>query len=126
MSNNIYPKIFPNLKESKKLFMIRGTIAVVLLLTFSTTLGNGRDFILEWSFMAMGLRAMTVLFPMCSILFLKKKIKNIFVLASITLSPILVAAGNIIFDLKIDALYTGLAISFVIMGAGYIFSSKEY
>lgn len=126
MSNNIYPKIFPNLKESKKLFMIRGTIAVVLLLTFSTTLGNGRDFILEWSFMAMGLRAMTVLFPMCSILFLKKKIKNIFVLVSITLSPILVAAGNIIFDLKIDALYTGLAISFVIMGAGYIFSSKEY
>lgn len=125
MSNNIYTKIFPNLKEENKLKMIRATIIVVLILTFSTTLGDGKDFILEWSFMAMGLRAMTVLFPMCSILFLKNKIDKKYVLASITLSPIFVAVGKTIFNLNIDALYTGLTISFIIMGVGYIFSKKS-
>lgn len=123
-SNNIYPKIMPNLKESRKLFMIRATIVAVLILTFSTTLGDGQDLILEWSFMAMGLRAMTVLFPMCSILFLSRQIESRYVLASITLSPILVAAGRGIFNLNIDALYAGLAISFIIMLGGYIFSKQ--
>lgn len=123
LSKSIYPRVFK--KQGKELFKIRITIIVILFLAFCTTLVNGKNFILEWSFMALGLRAMTAFFPMCTILFLKKDIDSKYILASIVMSPLISIILKLIFKINVDILFIGLITSFVIIFVGYISQLKN-
>lgn len=72
----------------------------------------------------MSIRAITIFFPMCSVLFLNKKIDNKYILISMLLSPMCVVLTKFLFNVELDILYIGLLVSFLIMFIGYIFSGK--
>lgn len=124
-SNNIVKKLYPNLTEKRQLFITRGIIFTILFIALIFTFGNMKTLILQWSFMSMGLRAAVLFFPMCSALFMPKKIEPKFIVASIFLGPLFVLLGKITFKFSFDPLFLGLFVSFIIILTGYFYKTLK-
>ena len=87
ITKDIYKNyIRKNQDESKLLNISRLAIVVVLAAAVIFTAGNLKSYILEWSFMSMGLRGASVFVPLCTVFFLKGCISKEFVLAGVLLS----------------------------------------
>ncbi|MDD6024677.1 MAG: sodium:solute symporter family protein [Oscillospiraceae bacterium] len=99
--------------------------AIVLLLGVCLSTGSLGDTILQFAFMSMGLRGAVVLVPMCCSIWLKGRIKHVFAMISIIVSPILVLIFGVVNVLPFDSLFVGIAASVVIMAIGLAVGNKD-
>lgn len=125
ITKDIYKNyIRKNQDESKLLNISRLAIVVVLAAAVIFTAGNLKSYILEWSFMSMGLRGASVFVPLCTVFFLKGCISKEFVLAGVLLSPLSVLAGKLILPGGLDPLFIGIGVNVIILVLGILFNKK--
>jgi SSS family solute:Na+ symporter len=106
--------------DKKKLLAMRLVILLVFILAAVFSSGNLSSLILGWSFMSMGLRGAVAFGPLCTALFFPGRVRRQFVLAAMIAGPFLVLLGKFILPPKIDALFLGIAGSFIILMLGAI------
>lgn len=120
INKNIFLRWNPNANKITQLKIIKNTIVVTLVLALLLTFGNLKTLILQWTFMSMGLRAAVIFFPLCTALFLPKKIPVIFLNISIIFSPIIILIARVFFNFKFDELFIGMLFSFSIIFLGFL------
>ncbi|HNZ82834.1 MAG TPA: sodium:solute symporter family protein [Sedimentibacter sp.] len=113
-----------NSDELTLLNISRLLIVVVLAAAVIFTAGNMKSYILEWSFMSMGLRGAAVFVPLCSAFFLKGRITSRFALAGVLLSPVSVLIGKTVMHTEIDSLFIGIAVNVIIFTTGILSNKK--
>lgn len=121
MCNDVY-KVFINKDASDKamLFVARGVIFLVVLLAGGFAYINVNEQILNFSYLSFALRGAVAFLPLCAALFLTGKIDKRSVVVAMIAAPIVVIFPKLFFiPDTIDALYVGLATSFVILCVGY-------
>ena len=79
--------------------------------------GNSRALILDWSFLSMGLRGCTVLFPLLGALFFPQYVTRKAGMAAAFIGPMTTFLWHVMLPKGIDPLYPGLAMSFVALVA---------
>jgi SSS family solute:Na+ symporter len=97
---------------------MRLLILLVFILAAVFSSGNLGSLILGWSFMSMGLRGAVAFGPLCTAIFFPGRIRRQFVLAAMIAGPFLVLLGKFILPPQIDALFLGIAGSFIILILG--------
>lgn len=95
-------------------------------LTLLFVSGNLNSLILKWSFLSMGLRGATICLPLLFALFAKDRIRPAFVTAAIIAAPIMALLWAFIGISKIDPLYIGLGVSFIVLNAGIIRKKQKW
>ncbi|HVP63901.1 MAG TPA: sodium:solute symporter family protein [candidate division Zixibacteria bacterium] len=103
---------------------------VALLLTslvplYFVTANNGAS-ILDWSFLSMGLRGCTVLFPLLGALFFPQYVSQKAGIAAACLGPLTCFLWHVALPKGLDPLYPGLAVSFLALVAISIFSPRSF
>ncbi|MCL1975278.1 MAG: sodium:solute symporter family protein [Firmicutes bacterium] len=112
LTNNIYLQFF-NKEHSgvKTLRVMRLLIVLALIVAVIFTLGNLKSVILAWGFLSMALRGAVLFVPMCAALFLRKRVKKQFIVASSVLGLAAVIVGKFMLRGDIDPLFYGIAVS---------------
>lgn len=128
ISTIVYRDIVSSLTDKfadpkKGLMFSRCCIAAVLALAVAFT-ALPSSFILDFSFLSMGLRAAVVFAPLLGALFFKKRIAPKFALAAIIAGPLFVFLGKLI-GTSFDPLFIGMAAALLIMAAGLIGGTKK-
>lgn len=100
------------------LLFSRGCIFVVLALAVGCT-ALPSSFILDFSFLSMGLRAAVVAAPLMGALFFKGKIESKYAVISIIAGPLFVFIGKMI-GTSFDPLFLGMAATVFIMSLGFL------
>ncbi len=120
LNRDIFLRIKPHTSENTSLLMYRVFIVLMTLLALAIGLiASGEVLILNWGYLALGLRGATVCFPLLAAIFLKDKIAPRAGAAAVLLGPVLVVAGYML-PLPIDPLYPGLAASIFSLAVGYL------
>lgn len=118
--NDIVCKISEKFSDTKKkLYAIRFTIVAVLVLAAIIALIVPGGVINDFGFLSMGIRGTVVFIPLTCALFAKGKVSSGVTLVSMAAGPIAVLGGNFV-NLPFDPLFLGIAVTVVIMAAGYI------
>ncbi len=125
LTRDVFLRIYPRAGGKVTLFMYRVFIVLITLVALVIGLLNqGEVLILNWGYLALGLRGASVCFPLLAAIFLKGKIAPKAGAAAVILSPILVIAGYI-FALPINPLFPGLAVSMISLVIGYLSARKQ-
>lgn len=120
VTNDIYKRyIRPNADGKEQLLVTRVVILTILILAALFTTGNLGSAILTWGFLSMGLRAVVLLVPMLTALFLPGRMRPGFAIASSILGLAAMIVGNFL-PLPFNALFLGIAVSVVVTAAGLI------
>ena len=118
-THDIYQRIIaPGAKDKNILLVSRLSIVAITGLSLLITLGNMDSFILQWSFLSMGLRGSTILLPLLGALFARKWVKSKAGTFAIALAPTVSTIWAILMPNKMDPLYIGLVISFLVLTVG--------
>ncbi len=115
ISNDIYKNFINRQADGKKLLLVsRLIILATLIVSALFTLGNLGSAILSWGSMSMGLRAVVLLAPMTTALFLPGRIRPAAAIASSTIGVLvmLLARG---LPLPFDTLFLGLLAAVLIL-----------
>ena len=124
LTNDIWGQLVPKFREPKaKAILSKVMIAAVLAVAGLLTCGPLGDIILHFTFMSMGLRGAVVFMPLCCALWLPGRIPSRYVIASVVSGPLLVLLFGLWKVLPFDPLFLGVAVSGLIMAAG--FKSKK-
>jgi SSS family solute:Na+ symporter len=124
ISNDIYKKfIDPNADGKRILLVSRVIILASLIVSAAFTLGNLGSAILSWGSMSMGLRAVVLLAPMTTALFLPGKIRSMAAILSSFLGVVAMIVGNF-FPLPLDSLFLGLFVAVVVLLIDYFIGAK--
>lgn len=124
--NDIYKIYYKKKISDKKLLNTsRIVIIAILLSALFFSFGNLGTMILSLGFMSMGLRGAVAFIPLCTALFLPKKIEKKYILLSMIAAPLGVLFGNMLIK-GIDSLFVGMGISFVIVVIGYVDKNLMY
>jgi SSS family solute:Na+ symporter len=119
ISNDIYKKfIDPNADGKRILLVSRLIILASLVVSAAFTLGNLGSAILSWGSMSMGLRAVVLLAPMTTALFLPGRIHSKAAILSSFLGVVAMIVGNF-FALPFDSLFLGLFVAVVVLVVDY-------
>jgi len=117
--------IEPSASDRRLLLVSRIAIAATLAAALFFITGNLKSFILEWSFLSMGLRGAAILAPLSGALFLKGRISGKFAVASILAGPLAMLACRALLPPGIDPLLPGIAASLVPMAAGLLLAPRS-
>ena len=128
ISTIVYRDIVSSLTDrytdpGKGLWFSRVTIAAVLALAVAFT-ALPSSFILDFSFLSMGLRAAVVFAPLLGALFFKGRIGSKYALAAIIAGPLFVFAGKLM-GVGFDPLFLGMAAAILIMTVGLARGKKN-
>lgn len=108
---DVFMKINPSLKESSKnLKVSRLTIIGILLMSVFVAATFSGSFINDLGFLSMGLRATAVFIPLTLALFLPRRVKSQWILASIIAGTAALIVAQFI-KLPIDGIFVGLGVS---------------
>ncbi len=121
LSRDVYQKLRPEAGDSQVLLIFRSVIVAVLgaaLITLYSFGGNG--LILSWSYMSLGLRGAAIFFPLLAALFLRGKVAPAAGITAVIAGPASVAVSGLFLPWDLNPLYLGLAVSFIIILAGYL------
>ena len=119
ISNDIYKNFINRNADGKQLLLVsRVIILVTLIASAMFTLGNLGTAILSWGSMSMGLRAVVLLAPMTTALFLPGRIRPNAAIASSVIGVLvmLLARG---LPLPFDTLFLGLIAAILVLAADY-------
>lgn len=125
ISNDIYKNFINRKADGKKLLLVsRLIILVTLVASAMFTLGNLGSAILSWGSMSMGLRAVVLLAPMTTALFLPGRIHPTAAIASSALGVLvmLLARG---LTLPFDTLFLGLLAAVLILLLDFALGGKR-
>lgn len=126
MLQDVYRRVI-NPEASKRNVLLFSRLCKVLIpaLTLVFVIGNMNSLILKWSILSMGLRGVTICFPLLFAIFFKDKVSPTAGKLAIVLAPL----GTIFWaawGLKnIDPLYPGLMISLSILLLGVNYKAKD-
>jgi len=119
LSNNIYGKYIGKKAGGKQeLFANRFSIVLILVIAAVFTSRYVGSLILEWSFLAMGLRGVVSFGPLCTALFLPGKIKPVYVQTAMIMGIALLLLGRYILPPHIDPLFLGAAANVSVLAIG--------
>lgn len=106
--------------DSLKRDLWEGRAFIVLILILAACFATGAlgDIILNFGFLSMALRGAVVFVPLCFALFFPGRVDSRFALAAIIAGPVAVFVGDF-FISSFDPLFLGMAISLVIVLAGF-------
>ena len=99
-------------------------ILLTLVLSAAFTLGNLGTAILSWGSMSMGLRAVVLLAPMTTALFLPGKIHPTAAISSSVIGVLVMLLGRGL-PLPFDTLFLGLLASIIILLADFLLGKKR-
>ncbi|CCO07460.1 sodium:solute symporter family protein [Desulforamulus hydrothermalis] len=126
LCQDIYQKLFRQqagdselLKVARLLVLLVGSSALTVVLSHYNSL------ILQWAFLSMALRGVTVFFPLMAAVFYQGKVPPRAALVAITISPAVAAIWPFWQPVRIEPLYLGLAISLISLYLGSLGNSKE-
>jgi SSS family solute:Na+ symporter len=116
MTKDLYQRfIRPQADSREALLLQRGIIVALCLMALVFVGGNAGSLILSWSFMAMGLRGCTVLFPLLGAMFFPGRVTPGAGIASAVLGPLTNVIWKVAYPSGLDPLYPGLAVGLVIL-----------
>ncbi len=115
ISNDIYKKFINRQADGKQLLLVSRLIILLTLISSATfTLGNLGTAILSWGSMSMGLRAVVLLAPMTTALFLPGRVRPASAVASSVLGVVVMLAARLL-NLPFDSLFIGLLAAALIL-----------
>lgn len=124
ISNDIYKNFINRQADGKKLLLVsRLIILATLIVSALFTLGNLGSAILSWGSMSMGLRAVVLLAPMTTALFLPGRIRPAAAIASSTIGVLVMLPARGL-PLPFDTLFLGLLAAVLIILIDLAFSRK--
>ncbi len=114
MTKDIYKRFFRKLANDREiLFVQRFLIFVVCVICVFFVTGNLKSLILGWSFLSMGLRGCTILFPLLGAMFFPRLVSPLAGVAAAFLGPLANLVWHMLYPKGLDPLYPGLVVSFV-------------
>lgn len=116
MTKDLYQRfIRPQADSRETLLMQRGIIIALCLLALVFVSANAGSLILSWSFMAMGLRGCTVLFPLIGAMFFPRWVTPAAGIASALLGPLVNVLWKVAYPTGLDPLYPGLVVGLAVL-----------
>lgn len=116
---DVFTKIRPSVKESKRnLLVTRATIVFILIIAVVLANSFSGSFINDLGFLSMGLRATACFLPLTCALFLKGRIKPRWMLASMIAGTAMLIIAKI-FSLPSDPMWWGLLVCLTFCGMGW-------
>ncbi len=127
MTKDIYKKYFrPNAGDKETLVAQRVLIIFSSAIGLLLVAGNFGSLILGWSFLSMGLRGCTVLFPLLGAMFLPRLVSPKAGIVAALLGPLVDFIWYFAFPNGLDPLYPGLAVSFfALISISFLTRKKE-
>jgi len=114
VTKDIYKRFFRKLAGDKEiLFIQRLLIFLVCVLCVFFVTGNLKSLILGWSFLSMGLRGCTILFPLLGAMFFPRLVSPMAGILAAFLGPLANLVWHVLYPKGLDPLYPGLVVSFV-------------
>lgn len=123
MASMIFRNFFK--KSKHETAGIRTIILGILLAAFVICETGMDNLILNWSFMSMGLRGAVAFVPLFFAFFIRKYIKESFVIAAMVGGPLFTVIGNQILPADIDPMFLGIIVAFIIFMTGINFGKRE-
>lgn len=124
--NDIMKKFIKELSDVRtSLVVTRITLLCVLIAAGVVAAIVPGAVINDFGFLSMGLRGAVIFLPVTFALYYKAKIRKEFIVASMSIGPIIVIAGNLV-NVKVDPLILGMGVSLVCILIGMIVSKKIY
>lgn len=105
----------PQAGEKELLLVQRLALIVACLLTLPFVNGNAGVLILDWTFLSMGLRGCTVLFPLLGAMFLPRWVTPKAGISAALLGPIATLLWHMLLPKAMNPLYPGLAVSMLVL-----------
>ncbi len=78
------------------------------------------SYVLDWNYMSMALRGAGIFLPLTLAIFAPKRLPAAWAVASMAASTLAAVAGRLVFDLPINPLFVGIAVSAVFVGGGLL------
>jgi SSS family solute:Na+ symporter len=126
MTKDIYQRFLRPSADSREVLLVqRVLIIVICLIGLLFAAGNMGSLILSWSFMSMGLRGCTVLFPLLGAMFFPRWVTPKAGIAAALLGPLVDCLWKIVYPTGIDPLYPGLAASLFVLITVSVFTKKK-
>jgi len=114
ITKDIYKRFFRKLAADREiLFVQRLLIFVVCALCLFFVTGNLKSLILGWSFLSMGLRGCTILFPLLGAMFFPRLVSPMAGILAAYLGPLANLGWHVLYPHGLDPLYPGLIVSFM-------------
>ncbi len=114
ITKDIYKRFFRKLAADREiLFVQRLLILVICALCVFFVAGNLKSLILGWSFLSMGLRGCTILFPLLGAMFFPRLVSPMAGILAAYLGPLANLGWHVLYPQGLDPLYPGLIVSFV-------------
>lgn len=125
ISNDIYKRFIDRQADKRRMLWVSRVI-IMASLVFSAvfTLGSLGSAILTWGFLSMGLRAVVLLAPMTTALFLPGRIPARAAVAASCLGIAAMLAAAII-DLPFDALFVGMLAAALVLAVGLVMGGRR-
>jgi SSS family solute:Na+ symporter len=112
--------------DKKQLFILRGTIVFIGIITLIIVINNKNSMILNWGFLSMIFRATPIFIPITVAMFFRDKIRSEAGIYSIIAGPLASAIWILVGFEKMNSIYVGLTISvFVLVGMSKFFRFKQ-
>lgn len=121
----MYYKNFFEKKGINEVFSIRAMIVVLLFFSGVLSYGEFGKYILNWSFLSMGLRGAAAFIPIITALYYPGKVNRKYVTLAIVAGPIITLVGKFTLPSSIDSLFPGIIVSLLTMIIGYYLSNKS-
>ena len=101
--------------DSKQLYILRGTIIIIGIMTLIIVLNNKNSLILDWGFLSMIFRATPIFIPVVAATFFRDKIRIEAGIYSIIAGPLASLIWILLGFKKINSIYIGLTISVLVL-----------
>ena len=121
----MYYKNFLEKRNANEIFSIRTIIVMVLVVAGVLSYGEFGQYILNWSFLSMGLRGSVAFVPIIAALYFPGRIKASYATAAIVAGPIITFIGKLMLPSTIDSLFPGILASLVIMIIGFMDGNRS-
>ncbi len=114
ITKDIYKRFFRKRAADREvLFVQRLLVFVVCALSVFFVAGNLKSLILGWSFLSMGLRGCTILFPLLGAMFFPRLVSPVAGTLAACLGPLANLGWHLLYPRGLDPLYPGLIVSLV-------------
>ena len=114
----------PGADDRRLLFVVRASLAVILIAAALVSTGNLGSLILGWSFMSMGLRGSVAFGVLTAAIFLPGRIPRRYAMWSMLIGPLCILAGKPLIGNIFDPLFIGVAGSLIVLAAGFFFHEQ--
>ncbi len=126
LTKDLYQRFLRPQAGSREALLVQRFVIVGLCLTALVFVGgNAGSLILSWSFMAMGLRGCTVLFPLLGAMFFPTRVTPLAGIASALLGPAVNVVWKLLFPSGLDPLYPGLLVSLLVLAGVSLLTRRQ-